>query len=265
MIMFRKARLALFGLMSLGLAFAVFLPAPPTHAATPKHPNLTMATPTDLQIDTQTISGHRLLRFTARILNSGSGPFELTGTKTAGETTTMSTVTQRIYDDAGGSAVVSTPATMIWSGDGHNHWHVKNLAQYRLSPVSDNDSVKTAAKVGFCFYDNYQYNLSSPGAPQSPKYTNCGSSPSATSVTMGLSVGWGDTYGANLAYQWIDLYDPSTGTNWPNGYYNLRLTADPSGWFSEQNETDNATCIKIRIGKNSSLKGNSVTNVGPCS
>jgi hypothetical protein len=261
MIMLPKARLAVLCVIP---AVAVLVTTMPGFTATAKYPNFTMAAPSDLQVDTQTTSGHRLLRFTARVLNGGSGTFELTGTKNAGETTTMSTVTQRIFDDAGGSSVVSTPATMIWAGDGHNHWHVKNLEQYRLSPVADNNKTKTGSKVGFCFYDNYTYNLGLPGAPQSPQYTNCGSSSAASSVTMGLSVGWGDTYGASLAFQWIDLYDSSTGTNWPNGYYNLRLVADPSNWFREQNESDNTTCIKIRIGKNGSLRGNSVTNVGSC-
>src|SRR5215212_12256151 len=43
-----------------------------------------------------------------------------------------------------------------------------------------------------------------PYAPQSPSYTGCGVA-SSLSIREGLSVGWGDKYGSNLAYQWIKI------------------------------------------------------------
>jgi hypothetical protein len=76
-----------------------------------------------------------------------------------------------------------------------------NLVQEAFELIrTDNDvKVGTGAKHGFCFYDNWVYNLSLLKAPQNPRYvrTDCGTMLSL-SVTMGLSVGWGDKYGYTL-------------------------------------------------------------------
>lgn len=56
-----------------------------------------------------------------------------------------------------------------------------------------------------------------------------------------LSVGWGDFYLWNLAWQWIDV------SGLPAGDYVVRARADPQAMFSEANTTDNMTWTKIRI------------------
>jgi hypothetical protein len=58
-------------------------------------PDLGMARLRDLRIDTTTIPGHRLLRFTTVIVNTGASPFETIGRRSSSGTTQMS-VTQRI-------------------------------------------------------------------------------------------------------------------------------------------------------------------------
>lgn len=201
-------------------------------------PDLAMAPLRDLQI--QVTSGNRrLLRFTAEIVNLGAGPFELRGSRAAGESL-MTTVVQRIYDDAGGSRTVATPAVMFFAGDGHTHWHVNDLEKYELVPLGITGTVGLDAKIGFCFFDILAYRLSLPGAPQSAHYIGCGSS-SALAVTMGLSVGWGDVYQWSLPGQYIDI------TGLPPGTYRLRAIADPSHWFVEQDNTRNDTWLDLAI------------------
>src|SRR5918998_3215985 len=102
--------------------------APPAGAASDRMPDLRMDQARNLQV--QNAGGRKLLRFDSIVVNVGAGPFELLGKNRTGST--MTRVEQRVFDDAGGSRYVvsgsaTTPATMVFGGDGHNHWHVKNL------------------------------------------------------------------------------------------------------------------------------------------
>jgi hypothetical protein len=222
-------------------ALALALPAPALAADV--LPDLGMARVSDLKIDKSTIKGHKLLRYTAIIVNVGAGPFEARGGRSSTSEPTMA-VTQRIYDDAGGHRDLTTSAEMFYAGDGHNHWHVRDLETGELTRLDNGVKTGTLAKHGFCFYDNYQYRLTLPGAPQSPVYTNCGSA-SSLNVTMGLSIGWGDAYYWNTAYQYIDI------TGLSNGHYRLTSSAaPPSLGFQESDTTNNATWVDIALRNN---------------
>ena len=72
-------------------------------------------------------------------------------------------------------------------------------------------------------------------------------------VTTGLSVGWGDTYPAGIAFQWIDI------TGLKAGRYRLRAIADPANWFAETNNANNSTWVNIRL----TNSGVSVLAYGP--
>jgi hypothetical protein len=214
----------------------------PVRAALPasdRLPDLGMAPLTDLGIDTTTLSGRRLLRFTTVIVNVGQGPFETIGSRPDTGTSQM-TVRQRIYDDAGGARDSSTPTVMFFAGDGHDHWHVRDAEGYELRRLDNGRRVGTGAKHGFCYYDNTPYRLGLPGAPLWSIYGHCGGAGDLT-VTTGLSVGWGDTYPASIALQWIDI------TGLKSGRYRLTATADPAGWFLETSEANNATWLDIKL------------------
>ena len=76
------------------------------------------------------------------------------------------TISQRIYSDTGGFRDVAVPATAFFSGDGHSHWHVRDLENGTLKRVDNGNQVGALAKHGFCFFDTSDYRLSLPGAPQ---------------------------------------------------------------------------------------------------
>lgn len=132
-------------------------------------------------------------------------------------------------------------AAWYYAGDGHNHWHVRNLERYALTRLDNGVKVGTGAKHGFCFFDNYRY-----GSTHDPFYTAasgaCGyGSSSALRVKMGLSVGWGDIYSWKLPDQCIDI------TGLSSGKYRLTGVADQSDWFSEEDDTNNFTWVDLQL------------------
>jgi hypothetical protein len=139
---------------------------------------------------------------------------------------------------------VSTTAAAFLGGDGHNHWHIRDLYRTELTDLNGS-SAGTSEKHGFCFWDNVRYRLSLPGAPRSAFYdrAGCGLS-SSLAVSMGLSVGWGDAYPATLPDQNIDITGLDPGT------YRLTMTADDGHWFTESNEANNSSWVDLQIKTN---------------
>ena len=232
-----RRRFRLFMLASL-LTVALLAPASGASAASDRLPDLAMAKLQHLVTDSD--GSRRLLRFSSIIVNVGPGPMEVRSQRSS--TSSAWTSQQVIYDDAGGSRTVATPSVqLVYGGDGHSHWHVKDLERYRLVPTGGGTE-RTGNKAGFCFFDNYQYKLSLPGAPQTVQYprTVCGTQTSLT-LRHGLSVGWGDNYSWSLPDQYIDT------TGLPDGTYRLWATADQANNFLESNESNNSTWADLRI------------------
>ena len=231
------------------LAVAVSKPA---GAATDALPDLGMAKLQDLKLQ-KTADGRKLLRFSSIVVNVGAGSFEAHGQRPDTSVSTMTT-TQRIFNDAGGYRDVATDASMYYSGDGHNHWHLTDLEDFELIRLDNGKLVGTGAKHGFCFYDNYRF-----GSTQDPFYTRqtsppaCGRYSSELEVTMGLLRGWGDIYRYTLPDQYIDV------TGLVSGKYRLRATADADNWFVESNDTNNFTWVDIQL-RTSSVK---IVGYGP--
>ena len=238
-------------------------------AATDQLPDLRMVKPGRFQITNCTdttgdcaYAGQRQLRFKTTIVNVGNGPFEVQGSN-RDSTGVLRTVTQHIFDDTGNSRSVATKvgndgstAQMYYAGDVHNHWHVKNLEYYSLS----SSPVLTGAKEGFCFADNTKWfkkdangNPVTPGVPSKRVYSACANNqPNATSVTVGLSKGWGDVYGTSTHDQYIDI------TGLPDGTYRLTNVADKQNWFYETNDSNNTNWVDLNI------QGNQVSVTGSC-
>lgn len=215
------------------------LAVPATALAQDLDSDLRMAPSSDLKTE-RTSDGRSLLRFTTRIFNAGQGSFQLRGTRSSTAESQMSVV-QEILQTDGSRRVVPTAARMYFAGDGHSHWHVADLEDAALIRTDNGVKVGSGAKHGFCFFDLEAYNLGLPGAPASPVYRTCGTSPGVLTQTMGLSIGWADVYAWHLAYQWIDI------TGLGAGRYELRTTADASNWFEESDEANNSSSIVIQL------------------
>lgn len=214
-------------------------------------PDLGMARIADIQIENT--GSEKRLRFSATIVNIGAGPFELRGQRPDINTPEMTT-TQRIYNTVGDYRDRSSTATLFYAGDGHDHWHVRDLEDYELFRLDASGNVVEPAvveegeKIGFCFFGNTNYGSSEPEV-----YKGCeNGNPSALAVTMGLSRGWGDTYGANTVGQYLDI------SGLADGRYRLRVMADGDSVdgfdrFLESNENNNSTWADLQI------TGNTVT------
>jgi Lysyl oxidase len=219
------------------------VPTVATHSENARLPDLAVLAPRDFRIVVRD-SGRRLLRFTTIIVNIGNGPFQLSGYDDDGFAAKKDilSVNQQILEPDGTFSRHHTDATMFWSGDGHDHWHVTDLQVSKLQNL-ENEEVGSVKKVGFCFVDNFRY-----GSSQPPHYTQaidiCFTKANGR-VPMGISKNWGDTYPWTFKYQWVDI------TDLPNGKYRLRVIADPAevpgGLFVESDETNNVGWARIRI------------------
>ena len=225
--------------------------AQPAHTAgTLLYPDLRMAQISDAAINN---TGTQLqLRFSATIVNVGSAPMELFATRP--DVASGFDVSQRVYDGAGDSVLQPTGgADLVWGGDGHSHWHIRDLENYELDRLDNGSKVGTGEKSGFCFFDTTQFRLTLPGAPSAQVYTPgsvCGQNDqAATSLRMGISVGWGDRYGSSLPDQYIDVTDLNSGN------YRLIATADAGNRFAESNETNNTTWVDLKLTLNHKGKG----------
>lgn len=227
-------------LAALGIVFAAAV-GPSEPAPADLLPDLRMAQLMDIQLES--VDGRQRLRFTAVIVNVGVGPMEAIGVQADGE---VGGVVQRVHRAAEAAPRdVATNAEMYFAGDGHEHWHLRDMQAYRL--VAEADGATAASeKHGFCLWDNFRGDLVVPGAPESPDFT-CPSSLGDGEVRMGLSIGWRDVYPATLPDQFIDV------TGLDSGRYRLWAEADPAsgdrprGLFTESDEANNLTWVDLEL------------------
>jgi hypothetical protein len=204
-----------------------------------RYPDLQTLPPSELTPDTTGFGGKKrhILRFTNTVVNAGAGPLELRGDPATGR------LVQRLYDAAGG--FIDRPlrdADFIFHR-AHNHWHLTDFAQYELWRLKENKQTgrgdhyvevrhghndrgqgvrKEHSKTSFCVRDT-EHVWDLPGTPAEPAYETC------EQDIQGLSVGWGDTYRAGIADQWIDVGKRPL----PDGRYLLRSIADPRNLLAE--------------------------------
>lgn len=203
-------------------------------------------------------AGTQTLRFATTSWNKGAGTLQLE----AGSVDTGSgkqQVYQRIFNSDASSSL-KFAGWFTWH-NGHNHFHFDDYALYTLQPVNaPGGSARTGSKTTFCVMDTTKVDATLPGAPGSAVYSSCGN------LIQGMSIGWGDTYGAHLVGQELDF----TGN--PDGIYQLAITVDPKGVIVESDENDNVSCALISIKKpstvtvlDSSGSCSTVTSISPSS
>ena len=219
----------------LSWSMAVMLPA--FSIAAPRQvlelkPNLQAFPAGNLAI-VQDVLGATQLLFSATTWNNGDGPLVLV----AGETdpaTSKQKVYQRVFL-SDGTFYNRVAGDFVWHPS-HNHFHFEDYALYTLQPFNaPGASARTSAKTSFCVMDTTAVDTGLSRAPNKPVYATCGD------VMQGMSVGWGDTYRSQLSGQSIDL------TGLPNGDYKLIIEADPKKRLLELNDSDNTSCVLLRI------------------
>lgn len=207
-------------------------------------PNLRALPASNLSVVANVDTGNPELRFAATSWNTGSGPLELIAGPTgpAGQD-----VYQRVFYK-NGSYLDYLAGTYVWHPE-HSHFHFQEYALYTLRPVNaPGASQRQAYKTSFCVMDTTKVDARLSGAPRRAVYSTC------SAAVQGMSVGWGDTYGAHLAGQAIDL----TGN--PDGLYELTADFDPANQILESNDSDNTACVLLQVG----VAARTVQQVGAC-
>lgn len=183
--------------------------------------------------------GRPTLQFATTTWNSGKGPMEIAAGETGQDQSGQNrqNVYQVVYLDDG-STYRRLAGTFTWHPD-HSHFHLEDYATYTLQPVDANgQSRRTGTKTSFCLMDTHQIDASLPGSPSQPAYDYC------NNELQGISVGWGDEYGAYLPGQEIIV------TDLPSGDYRLVIEADPKDRLVETNEDDNVSCVLLHLDMN---------------
>jgi hypothetical protein len=179
-------------------------------------------------------TGRILLRFANGIGNRGTGPLHLIGYRDPNAVIDPANNSmpayQRIWRTDGSShdEVVGT----ISYHDEHHHFHYDGAMRFRLIEVRGNREVVMAesSKVSFCLADVGVVDATLPGYPTAPRYNSCVHNASASSVVMGISVGWDDIYGKDLQGQAFDVTDLMA---LPIKEYILETTSNPYGFLWE--------------------------------
>ena len=224
-------------LIALQALLAMFLLVAPQAALAshgPHYPDLRTLPPDDLRFDTVSIDGlsRQVLRFSNTVWNAGQGPLELVAKNDRARKKTQ--VFQRVYRAPSASGAYDEHHVGTFElHPGHNHFHFGSFAEYQLWEsttwddwVADGRPTGTersllrgqGEKTTFCIMDTEQVDGSLTGSPSGAAYGTCGR------TRQGLSVGWGDTYGWQLADQWVVL--PGSGLTEGREYV-LRSVADP--------------------------------------
>jgi len=188
-----------------------------------------------LSTDASGAADRLLLRFAGFVHNAGQGAVEIRGSRAS--TAAAMSVDQRVFNAAGGSRYVPSPAQIAYEeADGHGHWHLMRAARYSLWNSARSAEAAPAMKVGFCLEDSQHVDAHGPGSyvyggSRDHRFCEWGN-PSALSVFQGISAGWRDEYDNELAFQWVDVSDVQPGSYW------LRSDVDPDGVVVESVEAN---------------------------
>jgi hypothetical protein len=194
----------------------------------PLFPELRTRAAFDLSFDQKIIDGEQvyLLRFSNTIWNAGEGRLELESEPLPHEEGKAKKIYQNLYDAPIGGTLVrhkQVASDIIYHPE-HQHFHFANFASYLLLARDATgvyqETTKKGTKTSFCIYDYQHFE-----GPYPKQYTSatCGLE------VQGLTPGWGDTYHAVLADQWIVVGPRPLG----DGEYAVQSTANPKRVIDE--------------------------------
>jgi hypothetical protein len=183
----------------------------------------------------------RKLRFSTTVVNTGDGPLDIAGMFDAARGIT--TATQLVHR-SDGSTKEHLAGEFIFH-PGHEHWHFEDFTVLELWTYGDGGELDemraTTGKATFCAVDEVLEYADLPHVPDGPAYLQCGQS------VQGISVGWSDTYTADLIGQELDI------TGVPDGRYAVRTIVDPAERLRETRNDNNALAVYVE------LRGDSVS------
>jgi hypothetical protein len=210
-------------------------------------PDLDQEAPSDLRLSTVGPPGHRSYRlgFRSAVRNVGAGALVIRGqrwgagaTMTADQLIELADGTREVVRNVGSMEFVRSPD--------HRHWHYLGFDRYELRRKgSAGAAVVRDRKSGFCLGDRYRVtavSLPHEAPPEKVFRGRCGlDATDLTDLEEGISVGYGDAYGAFLEFQELPL------DGLPNGRYLLvhRVNADRK--LRERSYANNAASVVLDL------------------
>lgn len=200
------------------------------------------------------------LRFTTSEENVGNGPMLVYGHRDNTNQVTMS-VRQALQIGEHGAIPDSYAHAQrgvdqaMYYDTVHEHWHLLNFTHMELK-TPGGETVAKDRKNGFCLGDRYttadassfQHNVRQDRTPEGKLAEQLASNQYckyrdslATDVKEGISVGRGDNYSYNVAFQWLDI------THIPSGTYLVVNTVNSSHTLLESNYDNNSSSIAISL------------------
>ena len=233
------------------LALALLLPSAAASRGTAREllPDLVTRAPGKVYLQI-TPRGKHLVRFSNEVVNVGVGPLELRprvgDCNRNGDSADDRASWQRIYRDGNGDGRFSRGLDARFRArsagctryhPAHKHWHFDALAEYAVRPVfSAGPLLAGGKKTSSCVLDTRLRLPKAPGSPSRKHYGGC-----RRDSVGGISIGWGDLYGARVSGQELDV------TSLADGAYCLLSRADPENRLKEANERNNVLTTRIEL------------------
>lgn len=200
-------------------------------------PDLISDPPVPRTVQDILFAGHqiRVVRFDGYVTNQGPGVLDMFGDPTLSDPTdlTSHSVWQRVWNGTDWEKV-QQPPVRFESADGHDHFHLMEIARYSLWDSQKRAEVAPGEKVGFCLFDSEQFRANQlPAYLVQDGYFCRQGAPLARVLRMGISPGWRDLYAWDLPLQWVDV------SNVVPGEYFLGAESDPFDQVLEADETNN--------------------------
>jgi hypothetical protein len=209
-------------------------------------PDLVQRTPYQLVGQTAGAAGggpRFRIGFASAVDNLGDGPLRVVARR--GRAPTM--VAEQVIERSDGSVVrVPRVGTVRYTrSETHRHWHLLRFDRYFLAEAGGDGAVRRDRKTGFCLGDRYDSRPEERlrGDPGRPVRTGeCGrGQPRLSSVSQGISVGYGDDYDPLLEGQYLDV------TGLPAGRYELVHWANSDRRLRETNYGNNAASVVLQL------------------
>ena len=205
-------------------------------------PDLRMARPSEMYIDTLTRPGRVLLRATNNIRSRGAGPAEIRGVRI---TRRSMRVIQRIHRRGGGKLAIRTTGRLDFypiPGQ-YRYWKYRDAARFEVWTVGGSGKplrrIRVGPKLHYCLRD-LERTQPGPTSPPNRVYPACSQDPNRRSVVLGTSVGWSDIYPSTYHQNWINV----TGLR---GCYAFFHVADPKNHIRELNERNNKARVFVKL------------------
>ncbi len=204
-------------------------------------PDLDQATPWGLSVRRH--ESRFVLTFGSAVLNVGSGPLIIHGTRVRPHVMNA----RQIIERRDGSTVTRPLGRLLRyeHAETHSHWHLERFDRYEIRFASDPTRVVRGTKMGFCLGDRYEASGSDrlPGKPANRRWTHaCGRGRTELRrLGQGISVGYGDDYRPYLEGQFVSLAGLASGR------YLLVHVADPRRYLREETRANNAASVLFRL------------------